>query len=59
MTNTCSLLYYPGQDIKFGIMVGHADLEFEGTVYLVSFSSKDPFFLRPEILSPACYFQFH
>lgn len=33
MSNTCSLLYYPGQEIKFGFMVGHADLEFEGTVY--------------------------
>jgi hypothetical protein len=33
MSKTCSLLYYPGQDIKFGFMVGHADLEFEGIVY--------------------------
>ena len=33
MSNACSLLYYPGQDIKFGFMVGHADLEFEGIVY--------------------------
>lgn len=30
---TCSILYYPGQDVKFGCIVGHADLEFEGTVY--------------------------
>jgi hypothetical protein len=33
MPSTCSLLYYPGQDLKFGCMVGHADLEFEGIVY--------------------------
>jgi hypothetical protein len=35
MTNniSCSVLYYPGQDVKFGCLVGHADLEFEGSVY--------------------------
>ncbi len=35
MTNniTCSVLYYPGQDVKSGYFAGHADLEFEGTVY--------------------------
>jgi len=32
-STTCSILYYPGQDAKFGCMVGHADLEFKGTVY--------------------------
>lgn len=30
---TCSVLYYPGQDFKFGKIYGHAELEFEDIVY--------------------------
>jgi|SRR5579872_2860430 len=29
----CSVIYYPGQDLNFGTISGHVDLEFKGIVY--------------------------